>query len=111
MLREAKPKHSFSQEDQSGLMKNYSVFEVFLCYDEVTHFKQASLVNQSLAEQIRSLSSANSFTQFIADNVNHNIATLDGRGTFHGMGIIAATVNNRDNVIKEINLKRPEKLL
>jgi hypothetical protein len=27
--------------------------------------------------------------QFIADNVDHNVATLDGRGTFHGMGIIA----------------------
>ena len=28
--------------------------------------------------------------QFVADNVDHNIATLDGTGTFHGMGIIAA---------------------
>jgi hypothetical protein len=26
----------------------------------------------------------------VADNVDHNIATLDGHGTFHGMGIIAA---------------------
>ena len=28
-------------------------------------------------------------TQFVADNVDHNIATTDGKGTFHGMGIIA----------------------
>ena len=74
-------------------------------YGEVTRFKQASLVNQSLDEQIRSLSSGDRFTQFFADNVDHNI------GTFHGMGIIAATVNNRANVIKEIKLKRPDKLL
>ncbi len=30
------------------------------------------------------------FVQHIADNVDHNIRTLDGHGTFHGMGIIAA---------------------
>ena len=28
--------------------------------------------------------------QYIADNVDHNIVTVDGTGTFHGMGIIAA---------------------
>lgn len=27
--------------------------------------------------------------QFVADNFDHNVATLDGTGTFHGMGIIA----------------------
>jgi len=27
--------------------------------------------------------------QYIADNVEHNTRTLDGMGTFHGMGIIA----------------------
>ena len=27
--------------------------------------------------------------QFVADNVDHNTATLDGRNTFHGMGMIA----------------------
>ena len=29
------------------------------------------------------------FIQHVADNVDHNIRTLDGLGTFHGMGIIA----------------------
>jgi len=33
------------------------------------------------------------FTQFVADNVDHDIRTLDGTGTFHGMGIISATVH------------------
>ena len=27
---------------------------------------------------------------FTGDNVDHNIVTIDGKGTFHGMGIIAA---------------------
>ena len=30
------------------------------------------------------------FVQYAADNVDHNICTLDGHGTFHGMGMIAA---------------------
>ena len=29
------------------------------------------------------------FIQYVADNVDHNTRTLDGTGTFHGMGIIA----------------------
>ena len=32
----------------------------------------------------------NSFVQWSADNVDHNLATLDGKGTLHGMGIIAS---------------------
>ena len=36
---------------------------------------------------------ASSFVQFVADNADHNnIRTLDGSGTFHGMGIIPLTV-------------------
>ena len=31
-----------------------------------------------------------SFIQYIADNVDQNICTIDGNGTFNGMGIIAA---------------------
>ena len=30
------------------------------------------------------------FVQYVADNVDHNIKTLDGNNTFHGMGMIAA---------------------
>ncbi|KAK3766005.1 hypothetical protein RRG08_002248 [Elysia crispata] len=30
------------------------------------------------------------FIQFVADNVDHNLRTLDDLGTFHGMGIIGA---------------------
>lgn len=38
------------------------------------------------------------FIQFMADNVDHNIRTLDGKGTFHGMGIIGAiTPGTRTN--------------
>jgi len=31
------------------------------------------------------------YTQFVADNVDHNICTTDGQNTFHGVGIIAVS--------------------
>ena len=31
----------------------------------------------------------NTFAQWSADNVDHNIITLTGKGTFHSMGIIS----------------------
>ena len=36
------------------------------------------------------------FTQFVGDNVDHNTDTLDGKGTFHGMGIIASSILDKD---------------
>ena len=33
-----------------------------------------------------------SITQWSGDNVDYNIATLDGQGSFRGMGIISMTV-------------------
>lgn len=35
------------------------------------------------------LTSEENTIQFICDNVDHNSVTLDGRNTFHGMGIMA----------------------
>jgi len=31
------------------------------------------------------------FTQWIGDNVDHNVATLDGLASFHGMGLMAVS--------------------
>lgn len=55
-------------------------------YDEVTRFKQS--VIQSPHDNLPK-TYPNCFTQFAADNVDHNVCTLDGLGTFHGMGIIS----------------------
>ena len=38
------------------------------------------------------------FMQYVADNVDHNIHSLDGRRSFHGMGIIAASTCVTDDV-------------
>ena len=38
---------------------------------------------------------AGAFVQFVGDNLDHNIATLNGKGTFHGMAIIAVSSRQR----------------
>ena len=42
------------------------------------------------------------FTKFVANNIDHNKATLDGCGTFHGMRVIAviAKKEQRREVIR-----------
>ena len=44
----------------------------------------------------------NEFIQYSADNVDHNSCTLDGKGTFHGMGIIACVTPGLDNSASSI---------
>ena len=58
----------------------------FCCsYDEARNFEKNSAVSQGTYIP----HSEHQFIQYSADNVDHNICTIDGRGTFHGMGIIA----------------------
>lgn len=47
------------------------------------------------------------FVQYVADNVDHNIRTLDGNATFHGMGMIAAVTPGvkKANVILRAKIK------
>ena len=39
------------------------------------------------SDHLKGLAFPGMFIQYIADNVDHNVITLDGSGTFHGMGI------------------------
>ena len=58
----------------------------FCCsYQEVHQFERNASVSHGT--NIPDLSTE--FVQYVADNVDHNIRTLDGLGTFHGMGMIA----------------------
>ena len=53
-----------------------------ISYDEVQHSKQ------SLAVHSYSKAVSSNFSQWVADNCDHNEVTLDGKGVFHLMGII-----------------------
>ena len=57
-------------------------------YREVLDFiGNAALTNGS---ELNGIINDASFPLFIADNVDHNLMTLNGENTFHGMGMIAA---------------------
>ena len=53
-------------------------------YDEVGKYKQSVIQSETL-ETLLSEYISGMFTQWVADN---NVITLDGQGTFHGMGIV-----------------------
>ena len=54
-------------------------------YNQFHQFEQSAVLNYGT--DIPNHSSQ--FIQYVADNVDHNIRTLDGNDTFHGMGMIA----------------------
>ena len=60
----------------------------FSCsYDEVKrHAPCASMAEHEIPQN----DGPQNFLQYAADNVDHNIRTLDGKNTFYGTGIIAA---------------------
>ena len=58
----------------------------FCCsYQEVQRFGKNAAVTQGTCIP----NHTSEFVQYVADNVDHNLRTLDGNDTFHGMGLIA----------------------
>lgn len=70
-----------------------SLYEHGFCcsYSEVTKFERSSVIAQGT--DIPNWTTGH-FMQYAADNVDHNIRSLDGKNTFHGMGIIATVTPN-----------------
>ena len=56
--------------------------------DEVLRYKESAI--ESSDNPARNKDSPE-FMQWVADNVDHNVITLTGKDTFHGMGIISIT--------------------
>ena len=67
-----------------------------ISYDEVNRYKQSVIESESL-DNLLAEYLPGAFTQWVADNVDHNVASLDGTGSLHGMGIIAISTP-KDNV-------------
>jgi hypothetical protein len=58
-------------------------------YSEVLRF-QENAASSVAPDILGSANTSSTMVLFAADNVDHNIVTLDGKGTFHGMGMIAS---------------------
>ena len=65
-------------------------------YSEVKRFEISAATSQGNAIPNHD----GQFVQYSADNVDHNISTLDGHNTFHGMGIIAIVTPGTNNDAK-----------
>ena len=77
-------------------------------YDEVLKYKQ-TVLKATNVNNILSPSLKGCFTQWVGDNIDHNIRTLDGKNTFHGMGVIAiSTPSSEIKLTEERHLERPK---
>ena len=65
-----------------------------ISHDEISRFKDSVLAHKD--EDPESLLDG-VYTQWVADNVDHNVCIIDGKGTFHGMGIIAIGTRKTHN--------------
>ena len=60
---------------------------VICSYWEVQKYERSASVS---SETFMSEILPGHFAQYSADNVDHDLCTLDGKNTFHGMGIVAS---------------------
>ena len=60
--------------------------------DEVTRYKQSVVHNENITDFMKTYLPG-SFTQWTADNVDHNVRSIDGKGTLHAMGIVSSSTN------------------
>ena len=77
------------------LVNELSKLGFSISYDEVNRYKQSVLQSESL-DSLLAEYFPGTFTQWVANNVDHNVASLDGNGSFHGMGIIAISTPKDD---------------
>ena len=82
---------------------------------EVTRYKQSVIENENASDWLKRIM-IGSFCHWIADNVDHNVRTLDRKGTLHAKGIIVTTtgpnVSNQDlPKIPRTKLKNVGKLI
>jgi hypothetical protein len=60
--------------------------------DEIRRYKHSIMQTIHDNDTISDDMTIEPIMHFVADNVDHNVRTLDGLGTFHGMGIISASI-------------------
>ena len=79
-------------------------------YSEVLRFKQAVGCSLETQNIISENLEGNSFIHFIVDNIDHNLDALEGKRTFHGMGVIAA-ISPKGDILNDVIISRPKKLI
>ena len=88
------------------LINELSRLGFIISYDEVNRYIQSMIENNNIIDMQKDLLEI-AFVKYSTDNVNHNKCTIDGKGNFHGMGIISmATHKNDITLIQNRAIKR-----
>ena len=88
------------------LIDHLSRFGYSITSDEVLRFKESAIES---FETYQSENTMPVFTQWVADNADHNIATLTGKVTFHGMGVISCSTSLVTNLTQKIKRLKERK--
>lgn len=78
------------------LIDELSKVSFSVSYDEIKLYKRSVMYikDDSLSAIARRKPD---FVRWVPDNADHNVSTLDGKNTFHGMGIIAVSIGKSCN--------------
>ena len=68
------------------------------------------LLWQEIGAILQSIAAEDNFNTLVGDNIDRNTTTLDGRRTFHGMGVIAVITNKNSTCQEEPLRNRSKKL-
>ncbi|KAG1661213.1 Transient receptor potential cation channel subfamily A member 1 [Nymphon striatum] len=74
-------------------------------YTKVNRFKQSAMASEDATQASVTLPPG-TFSQHVADNVDNNLCTLDGKNTLHGMGVIQVSTNENGLIREEKPIKR-----
>ncbi|KAG1706958.1 hypothetical protein GQR58_003582 [Nymphon striatum] len=74
-------------------------------YTEVNRFKPSAMASEDATQASVTLPPG-TFSQHVADNVDHNLCTLDGKNTLHGMGVIQVSTKENGLIREEKPIKR-----
>jgi len=75
------------QHSSETLLDKMSCLGVCVSYEETNWYKQSTMLFESTGSALEDCFLL-SFTHWAGHNVDHNIGTLDGCGTFHGTYIL-----------------------
>lgn len=73
------------ESNRHTFFTHFSKLGFSISFDADKRYKQSAIAD---LEKDEDQGEIDGFKQWVTDNVDHNIATLTGEGTFHGMGII-----------------------
>ena len=72
----------------SWLIRTLNQLGFCLRVDEITRYNQSVVQNEKITDVLKTIASG-LFSQWSADNVDHNVKTLDGKGSLHRMFVFA----------------------